>query len=158
EEDAGAPIGTPAPHLPTGVVTFLLTDIEGSTQLWEAQPAAMAAALRRHDEIVGAAVANAGGVLLKARGEGDSTFSVFARSTDAVAAALAARDALLDEPWPDPIDLSVRFAVHAGEAVERDGDFYGPAVNRAARLRAIAGGGQILVSQTAADLVRDGLP
>ncbi len=152
-----APSGGVAP-LPTGIVTFMLTDVEGSTRLWDEHAHPMELALLRHDEILRAAVVGAGGVLLKSRGEGDSTFSVFARVTDAVAGALTARDALLREPWPDATALSVRFAVHAGEAVERDGDYFGPAVNRAARLRAIATGGQILMSHAVAELVRDHLP
>jgi predicted ATPase/class 3 adenylate cyclase/DNA-binding CsgD family transcriptional regulator len=144
--------------LPSGVVTFVLTDIVGSTRLWESVPAAMETALAGHDEILTRAVADHGGVVLKSRGEGDSTFSVFALATDALAAAYAAQVALVAARWPSGAHLAVRFAVHTGEAVERDGDFLGPAVNRAARLRAVANGGEVLVSESTARLVVDRLP
>jgi class 3 adenylate cyclase len=144
--------------LPSGVVTFLLTDVEESTRLWEQDAAAMEAALARHDDILADAVTAHGGVLLKHKGEGDSTFSVFGRASDAVAAAVAAQHALTTESLLDEVALSVRVAVHTGEAVERSGDYFGRTVNRAARLRSIAEGGHILVSQSTADLVRDDLP
>jgi WD40 repeat protein len=143
--------------LPSGVVTFLLTDVEGSTRLWEAYAAEMPVALARHDQIISTAVGSQRGVLLKARGEGDSTFSVFARASDAAAAALAAQRALRKEPWPADVPLSVRMALYTGEALERDGDYYGRTVNRAARLRGLASGGQILVSQATAEVIRDHL-
>ncbi len=147
-----------AQRLPSGVVTFVFSDIVGSTRLWEAAPAAMDAALARHGEIIEAAMAAHHGALLRERGEGDSTFSVFERPTDALLAAYAVQVELEAEPWPQGARLSVRFAVHTGEAVERDGDFLGPAVNRAARLRAVTQGGQVLVSATTARLVADRLP
>src|SRR6516164_6062090 len=143
--------------LPSGVVTFLLTDVERSTRLWEAHAAEMDVALARHNQIMSRAVANRHGVLLKARGEGDSTFSVFARASDAAAAALAAQRALRTEHWPGDLPLSVRMALYTGEALERDGDYYGRTVNRAARLRGLAAGGQILVSQATAEVIRDHL-
>lgn len=139
--------------LPSGVVTFLLTDIEGSTALWERHAQDMDASLRAHDEAVGEAVAANGGVLLRARGEGDSTFSVFWRATDATAAAVAAQTAIADLDVAVP--LRVRAAVHTGEAFERDGNYYGPAVNRAARLRDVAAGGETVVSRATAELVAD---
>ena len=86
--------------LPTGVVSFLLTDIEGSTPLWERSPGAMSAAVDRHDELIARAVTAAGGVVLKARGEGDSSFSVFTKTTAAVHAALAIQEAFDAETWP----------------------------------------------------------
>jgi DNA-binding SARP family transcriptional activator/tetratricopeptide (TPR) repeat protein len=143
--------------LPAGVVTFLLTDIVGSTQHWESEANDMSRALLRHDELLAEAVATHGGVMLKHRGEGDSTFSVFARATDAVAGALDAQRALAQEEWATSVPLAVRMAVHTGEALERDGDYYGRTVNRAARLRSRARGGQILVSHSAAEVVRDHL-
>jgi DNA-binding SARP family transcriptional activator len=143
---------------PSGVVTFLLSDIVGSTSLWEQHPKAMADALRRHDELMHGAVAAHGGTVLKARGEGDSTFSVFTRATDALAAALSAQRALVNESWPESMSLSVRMALHTGEAFEHGGDYYGPTVNRAARIRSLAGGGQILLSHATGELVRDDLP
>jgi predicted ATPase/class 3 adenylate cyclase len=144
--------------LPSGVVTFVFTDIVGSTRLWERAPAEMETALARHGEIVTTAMAAHAGVVLRERGEGDSTFSVFTRASDAVAAAYVAQAGIEAEPWPPGARLSVRFAVHTGESVERDGDFLGPAVNRAARLRAVARGGEVLVSESTARLVADRLP
>jgi predicted ATPase/class 3 adenylate cyclase len=146
------------PNLPTGTVTFLFTDVEGSTRLWEQVPAAMRAATRRHDALVDEIVSGSGGVLIRPRGEGDSRFAVFVRATDAVAAAAALQVALTAEPWSTPSPVRVRMALHTGEADLRDGDYYGSAVNRCARLRAIAHGGQTLLSQTTHDLVRQGLP
>jgi DNA-binding SARP family transcriptional activator len=147
----------PTPTLPTGVVTFLLTDVEGSATLWEAHPRVMADALARHDAIIGAVVAEHHGVMLKTRGEGDSTFSVFARASDAAAAALTMQRALGDEPWPEGCAMSVRMAIHTGEALERAGDYFGPTVNRAAAIRSLAAGGQVLCSQSAAELLVDHL-
>jgi predicted ATPase len=118
----------------------------------------MSVALARHDAIVGEAVAGVGGVLVKTRGEGDSTFAVFGRATDAVGASLRALRGLASEAWPPLARISVRAALHTGEVEERDGDYYGPAVNRCARLRAVAYGAQVLLSQATAELVRDRLP
>jgi class 3 adenylate cyclase len=143
---------------PRGTVTFLLTDIEGSTSQWEAHRTTMGTALARHEVLIGEAVTSHGGHLIKARGEGDSTLSVFERASDAMAAALAIQGTLLAEAWPDGIDLPTRVALHTGEAELRDGDYYGPALNRAARLRSLAHGGQILLSRATADLVVDELP
>jgi tetratricopeptide (TPR) repeat protein len=118
----------------------------------------MGAALARHEALIAQAVGSHGGHLIKARGEGDSTLSVFERATDAVAAALALQGALAAEAWPDGIDLPTRLALHTGEAELRDGDYYGPTLNRAARLRSLARGGQVLLSRATADLVVDELP
>ena len=102
--------------------------------------------------------AAAGGRVLKARGEGDSTFAVFDAADGAIRAALAARRALETADWPAGCRLEVRFAVHSGEVEERDGDYYGNAVNRAGRIRGLAVGGQVLVSQAVAEMVIDNLP
>ena len=144
--------------LPTGTVTFLLTDVAGSTRLWEAHGRRWKKPSRRHDRIVSEAVAAHHGRLLKQKGEGDSTFAVFARASDAAAAALACQRVLSSEAWPEGIELRVRMAIHTGEAELRDGDYFGPAVNRTARLRGTAHGGQIVMSQAAADLVCDHCP
>src|SRR5262245_50552894 len=120
--------------LPTGTVTFLFTDVEGSTQLWERHPDRMRAALARHDALIEQAVEQHRGVVVRPRGEGDSRFAVFARATDAVAAAAAVQRALHAEPWPPGAPLRVRAALHTGEADLRAGDYYGAAVNRCARL------------------------
>lgn len=139
--------------LPTGIITFLLTDIAGSTVRWESEPAVMSDLIARHDTMMAEAVEAAGGRLLKTRGEGDSTFSVFTKASGAVLAALEAQRALRRTT-----DLSVRMSIHTGEAETRDGDYYGRTVNRAARLRGTASGGQVLLSSAAADLVVDALP
>ena len=142
-------------HRPLGVVTFLLTDLVGSTALWEAMPDAMTDAVVLHNEVIARAVRDHGGTFLKARGEGDSTFSVFAKATDALAAAVDARAQLTESTWPGAVKLSVRIALHTGESVELDDDYLGPAVNRAARVREQAGGGEIVISSATAELVRD---
>ena len=121
-------------------------------------PTAMAAALERHDALVGEVVAAHGGTLLKSKLEGDATVSVFARATACAAAALALLDALDAEPWPEGAAPRLRMAMHTGEAFERGGDYFGPALNRAARLRSLAGAGEVLLSQAVAELVRDHLP
>jgi len=139
-------------------LTFLLTDIEGSTRLWEEHHEAMARALAIHDRLISTVVVDHGGRLVKAKGEGDSSFSVFDRPASAVAAALELQRALAAEPWPLPAPLAVRIAIHAGDAQKREADFYGPVVNRCARLRAIGHGGQTLLSAAAAELVQENLP
>ena len=146
------------PRLPTGVVTFLLSDIVGSTRLWEEEPEAMTRALARHDEIIARSVTESGGLVIKAQGEGDSSFSVFRRATDAARASVAAQELLGREQWPTSRPVTVRMALHTGEAQERAGDYFGRAVNRAARLRALADPAQILVSQATAELIIDHLP
>jgi class 3 adenylate cyclase len=139
-------------------LTLVLTDIEGSTRLWEAHRQAMAQALATHDRLVSTVVADHGGRLVKAKGEGDSIFSVFTSPARAATAALELQRALAAEPWPLPTPLAVRVALHVGDAQEREADFYGPVVNRCARLRAIGHGGQTLLSAAAAELVQENLP
>jgi predicted ATPase/class 3 adenylate cyclase len=150
--------GAESGELAEGTVTFLLTDIEGSTKLWLQHPDAMRVALARHDQLLTAEIEYYGGTILKQRGEGDSCFAVFSRATSAVAATASLQRALVLEPWPAEVRLHVRVALHTGEAELREGDYYGPAVNHCARLRAVAHGGQTLLSQTTAALVRDDLP
>lgn len=142
----------------TRAVTFLLTDIEGSTAAWEADADAMAVALARHDELVEQVVTSRGGRLIKTRGEGDATFSVFERPSAAAAAAIELQDAIAHEPWALQEPMRVRVALHTGEAELRDGDYFGRAVNRAARLRSLTAGSQILCSGATAELVIDSLP
>ncbi len=151
-------VSTVIEPLPDGVVTFMLTDIEGSTALWDSSPGEMGAALARHEDITAHVVETHGGRLLKSRGEGDSTFSVFSKPTDAVAAAVMLQRRFADEAWPGDIDLPTRVAVHTGEAQRRGGDYFGGTVNRAARIRSLAAGGQVLVSRAVHDVVVDGLP
>lgn len=145
--------------VPAGTVTFLLTDVEGSTRLWEQAPAAMPQAIARHYEILDEAIARHGGVRPVEQGEGDSVVAAFTRARDAVAAALDAQRALIAEDWPPGAELGVRMALHTGDAQLRDeGNYFGAAVNRCARLRAIAHGGQLLLSGATAELVADHLP
>jgi predicted ATPase/class 3 adenylate cyclase len=136
--------------------TFLMTDIEGSTRLWEEQRSAMAVALEAHDAVLRAAVARAGGTIVKTTGDG--ILAVFDRPEGALAAAVEGQHALDGHPWPTHGPVRVRMAIHAGSAEVRDGDFFGPTLNRVARLMAIAHGGQVLVSSAAASLAADDLP
>lgn len=145
-------------ELPAAPLTFLLSDVEQSTRLWEREADAMRAALARHDAIFACHIAEHGGTIVKPRGEGDSLFIVFADARAAVAAACAVQRALFAERWPTSLPLRVRLALHCGPAEQRDGDYYGAAVNRCARLRAIAHGGQTLLSEAVAEAVRDHLP
>jgi predicted ATPase len=134
----------------------LFTDIEGSTRLWEQHPNEMRAALETHDSRIRDAVEAAGGYVFATGGDG---FCVaFQRASAAVDAVLAAREALHEFSWPDGVSLKVRMGLHTGEAVERDGDYFGPAVNRAARLLTVASGNQIVVSAATAPLISDRLP
>jgi predicted ATPase/class 3 adenylate cyclase len=137
-------------------VTFVFTDIEGSTQRWERDRVAMQSALRRHDELMRAALVKHGGYVFKTIG--DAFCAAFGRAEDAIAAVHDAQHALAAEDFSAVDGLRVRAAIHTGTSDERDGDYYGPAVNRVARLLAIGHGGQVLVSGVAADLVQGALP
>ncbi|HXY91114.1 MAG TPA: adenylate/guanylate cyclase domain-containing protein [Acidimicrobiia bacterium] len=143
-------------ELPTGTVTFLFTDLEVSTWLWDREPDEMSAAMARHDAILHEAVTAHGGTVVKGRGDG--LHAVFAIADGAVGAAVDAQGAIGAAPWEVSEPLRVRIGIHSGVAELRDGDYFGSAVNRAARLQALAHGGQILCSQSTADLVRDSLP
>jgi predicted ATPase/class 3 adenylate cyclase len=147
----------PSQNLPSGTLTFLFTDIEGSTHLWEQYPELMRATMARHDALIESAVKQQDGLVVRPRGEGDSRFAVFSRATDALRAAIAIQRLFFAEPWTVP-SVQVRIALHSGEADLRDGDYYGCTVNRCARLRNAAHGGQILISQTTYCLARDELP
>src|SRR4029078_1894052 len=142
--------------LPTGTVTFLFTDIEGSTRLWESQQAAMQAALPRHDALVRQCITSHGGHVFKTGG--DAFCAAFHTAPDALAAALEAPRAIHAERWPEAAKLRVRMALHTGAAEFRDGDYFGAPLNRAARLLAAGHGGQTLLSNPAQELVRDHLP
>lgn len=139
-------------------ITFLLTDIEGSTKLWENNPERMPLVLTRHDALATELIAQNRGMLVKSRGEGDSLFCVFDQAEDAIAAALAMQRAFVSEEWPDPIQIRVRMAIHTGEAHLREGDYYGSTVNRCARLRAVAHGGQIVLSGATQEVIGTVLP
>lgn len=145
--------------LPTGTVTFLLTDVEGSTVMWDEHPEAMRKAMSRHHRIVHDAIAAHAGARPLDQGEGDSVVGAFARATDALASALDIQRGLGAEQWPNGAAILVRAAIHTGEVELRDDrNYFGIALNRCARLRAIAHGGQTLVSQATRDLVADRLP
>ena len=113
-------------------LTYLFSDVEGSTRLWERHPDAMQAALARHDAILRAAVEGCGGTVVKTTGDG--LMAVFGSAPDAITASLAAQEGLRDEPWGETGPLRVRMGTHVGEAQTRGGDYYGTAVNRAARV------------------------
>ncbi|HEX2280315.1 MAG TPA: tetratricopeptide repeat protein [Thermomicrobiales bacterium] len=138
------------------IVTFLFTDVEGSTRLWEAQPRAMSLALARHDAFLRAAIEAAGGTVFKT--VGDAFCAVFAAPEAAIEAAVTGQRALISEAAGAPIPLKVRMAIHCGHAERRGGDYFGPPLNRVARLLAAAHGAQIVVSRAAGDLARDSLP
>ena len=142
--------------LPTGTVTLLFTDIEGSTQLWEAHAAAMRAALARHDALLKHCIADYEGYVFKTGG--DAFCAAFHTAPDALAAALDAQRALQREPWPEDAKLRVRMALHTGAVEVRDGDYFGAPLNRVARLLAAGHGGQTLLSESTRDLCRDQLP
>jgi class 3 adenylate cyclase len=144
----------PAPH--SGRVTLLFTDIEGSTALWEREPARMRDALRRHDELVRDAVEAVGGYVFKT--VGDAFCVAFATADSALSGAVAAQHALAAQEWPSELTIRARMALHTGECDERDGDYFGPTVNRVARLEAIAHGGQLVISSTTATLIGEGVP
>ena len=155
-------------HLPTGTVTFLFTDIEGSTMLWEQQPAAMQVALARHDTVLHQAIKASLGFIVKTTGDG--VIAVFGTATSALEACVAAQRALqapqaaLSSPDPilsdisSPLTLKVRMGLHTGAAEFRDGDYFGASLNRAARIMSAAHGEQVLLSATTAELMREHLP
>jgi predicted ATPase/class 3 adenylate cyclase len=161
---AALPVDLPAqarpalaqPELPGGIVTFLFTDIEGSTTLWQRFPKLMEGALLRHDALWRAAVADAGGVVFK--GVGDGICAAFADAAPAAAAAVAGQQAIQAEPWGEMGGLLVRTALHSGSALPRAGDYSGLTVNLAARLAKVGSGGQILLSRPTQELLAGQLP
>ena len=132
-------------------MTFLFTDVENSTVWWDRRPGEMRTALERHDRILQATVTAHGGFVFSHGGDGVGV--AFQRAVDALAAAMEAQRTFLGEPWPPGLDLRVRMGLHTGEAEERDGDYFGPPLNRTARLMTAAHGGEILVSATTADML-----
>lgn len=135
---------------PSGTVTFLFTDIEGSTRLWQHDEEAMRAALERHDSILRSAIDGHDGYVFSTGGDGFA--AAFARAGNAVSVAMEAQRDLAAEPWPSGTELRVRMGLHTGEVTERDGDYFGTAVNQAARLMALGHGGQVLCSAVTAGL------
>ena len=144
------------PELPSGTVTFLFSDIEGSTRLAQERASTWPELLRRHQELMRAAFAAHGGVEVGT--EGDSFFAAFASAAGAVAAAADAQRALVKEPWPEGCIIGVRIGMHTGEASVSGGTYVGVAVHRAARIGEAAHGGQVLLSGTTRALVVERLP
>ncbi|MEI6388960.1 MAG: adenylate/guanylate cyclase domain-containing protein [Spirochaetota bacterium] len=140
---------------PTGMVTFLFTDIEGSTRLWESSPQAMRGALQRHDAILREVIELNAGYIFKT--VGDAFCASFARPAEAIEASLVIQKALAAEDWGET-PIKVRMGLHTGEAEERGGDYFGPPVNRVARLMAVGAGGQVLLSSATAAMARGTLP
>jgi predicted ATPase/class 3 adenylate cyclase len=152
EQGASGPPAAP----PDEPLTFLFTDVEGSTRLWETNPERMRSALERHDAIMRSAITGSGGEVVKTTGDG--LMAVFAVPAGAVAAAVAAQHGLLSEPWPDACVIRVRMGIHSGGVEMRGGDFFGPAVNRTARIMSAGHGGQVLLSEATAGFVEGRLP
>ena len=142
--------------LPTGTVTFLRTDVQGSMALARALGARWDDLNRRHLELIGRAVAAHGGVTI--RTEGDALFAAFPEAIAAVEAAAEAQRAVATEAWPDDVTIRVRIGLHTGEAHRSGDDYGGFDVNRAARVAAVGHGGQVVLSETTATLVADALP
>jgi predicted ATPase/class 3 adenylate cyclase len=138
--------------------TYLFTDIEGSTRLWEANRKLMSATLVEHDRIVVEAIRASGGRVVKQRGEGDSIFAVFPIPSAALQAASDLQQALWHHGWPVDCPIRVRIGIHTGESESRDDDFYGPAINLCSRLRDAGHGGQILLTRATRDIIGDALP
>lgn len=131
------------PARPSGTVTLLFLDVEGSTKLWAADKDAMSASSLVHDAILRGAIEGSAGYIFTTAG--DSFAAAFGRASDAVRAATESRRALTDATWPGPV-LRVRMGLHLGEAEERGGDYFGPVVNTAARVETAGHGGQVLVT------------
>jgi predicted ATPase/class 3 adenylate cyclase len=152
---AAAERDTPALSLPSGTVTFLFTDIEASTRLWAQYSQTMGPAIARHETLLRAVIMASGGVVFKT--VGDAIYAAFASALDAVQAAVAGQQAIEAEPWDTTTTLHVRMALHSGVVEKRNGDYFGLPLSRIARLLAAGHGGQILLSQTTQDLVREQL-
>jgi class 3 adenylate cyclase len=139
---------------PSGQVAFLFTDVEGSTVLWDQQPDEMKPALAEHDRRIRSAVAASGGYVFTTAG--DSFAIAFSSVDSALNAAIAAQLSFIEPAGG--LELRVRMAMHTGTASIRDGDYFGVVVNRCARLMSAAHGGQVLLSQISADMLRERLP
>ena len=138
---------------PSGTVTFLFTDIEGSTVLWDRSQQAMTEALSYHDRLITGAIGHRRGYIFASGGDGFA--AAFASASDAAAAAVDAQRELVSQRWPEDAHIKVRMGLHTGTAHERDGDYFGTVVNRAARIGAAGHGGQVIVSAATAELLAD---
>jgi predicted ATPase/class 3 adenylate cyclase len=141
---------------PTIARTYWFSDVESSTRMWEKHPHAMGAAIARHDTILRQCIETKSGIIVKTTGDG--CMAVFERAIDAVLAGIRAQQSLQDEPWGETGPLRIRIGLHAGEAQQRGGDYFGPAVNRTARIMAAGHGGQILLSNSVAEAIGGLLP
>jgi class 3 adenylate cyclase len=139
--------------LPSGTVTFLFTDVEGSTRRWEQNSVATRAAIERHFTLLDEAIRAHNGIRFKIIG--DAVQAAFPTALDAVLAAVTAQQALTAEDWGALGSVRVRMALHTGAATPQDGDYLSPALNRLARLLATGAGGQILLTEATRQLVRD---
>ena len=137
---------------PSGTVTFLFTDIERSTEAWSSHHQVMEIARQRHDTIVRDIIEREAGYIFSTGGDGVAAAFQSARS--AVTAAIDVQRALATEPWPEPLAIRIRMGINTGEAIERGGDYFGPAVIKAARLMSLVGGGRIVCSSATADMLR----
>ena len=145
-----------AADLPSGTVTFLFTDIEGSTRLWQHSAEAMSEALKRHDALMRTAIEASGGHVFKT--VGDAFCAAFHSPLDGLKAAVDAQLAVAAEPWSEDTPIRVRMSLHAGIAEQRDGDYFGPTLNRCARIESVGHGGQTLVSHAVYSLLHDEVP
>jgi predicted ATPase/class 3 adenylate cyclase len=143
-------------NIPSGTITFLFSDIEGSTQRWEKDRESMRSAFNRQEEIMRAAMEKHGGYVYKMIG--DAFQAAFSSAPAALAAAWEAQRGLQDEAWEGSVPIKVRIALHTGETEERGDDYVGPLLNRVARLMAAAHGGQVLLTRTTSELVQENLP
>jgi predicted ATPase/class 3 adenylate cyclase/DNA-binding CsgD family transcriptional regulator len=144
-------------HVPVRTATVMLTDVEGSTSVRESAPKVMGAAVARHDELLDEVISRHGG--MRRRQDGNGVVAAFTRASDAVAAALDLQRGFHSEGWPDGVSVKLRIALHTAETQRRDeGNYFGQAVNRCARLRAVAHGGQVVLSRATRDLALDRLP
>lgn len=145
-------------RLPEGTITFMLTDLQGSSQAWEKQPKAMRGAMARHDAILASAVGDHEGELVEAGREGDKVLAVFRAASSAAMCAVDIQTKFASESWPKGLDLKVRVALHTGEAQLREGHYFGAPLNRCARLLAICHPGQILLTKATEAMLVDEVP
>jgi len=145
-------------RLPEGTITFMLTDLRGSTHAWERQPKAMRRAMARHDAILAGTVLDHGGEQVEAGREGDSILAVFRTATTAAGCAVEIQKKFADESWPEGLELKVRIALNTGEAQLRAGHYFGAALNRCARLLASCHPGQILLTKATEAMLADEIP
>ena len=144
--------------LPAGTLPFVLTDLVASTWTWETQTRAMREAMERHDEIVDGAVARHDGVMVESGRAGDSIFAVFRAAGDATKCAVEIQRGFSSAEWPDGLRLRIRIALHTGEVELRGGHYFGPALNRCARVLALCHGGQTLTTQATRELLVEDPP